>query len=114
MKNIPINFKYKFSDDYNPVYANGAYGGVNPRGELVMNFYFERNPIPYQETKQLNEDGEFIGGAEIEPEEHQTNVIRYISTGVVMNLDSAKSFHQWLGQHIEQLEKENGIESGDE
>lgn len=37
-----INFKYKFSDAYNPVYVNGAYGGVNPRGEIVINFYFER------------------------------------------------------------------------
>lgn len=114
MKNIPINFKYKFADDYNPFYANGAYGGVNPRGELVVNFYFERNPIPYQETNELNEDGEFVGEPKLDPEDHHTNVIRYVSTGVVMNLDSAKSLYQWLGQHIEQLEKENGKEGGDE
>ncbi|MEQ6376305.1 hypothetical protein RZN25_05630 [Bacillaceae bacterium S4-13-56] len=102
-----INFKYKFPEDYNPFYSNGAYGGINPRGEIVMNFYFERNPIPYEEKRFINEKGEFIGEPELEPENHKTNVIRYVSTGVVMNLDSAKSLYDWLGKHIDTLEKED-------
>ena len=36
-----FRFKYIFSHDNNPVYVNGAHGGVNPRGELVVNFYLQ-------------------------------------------------------------------------
>lgn len=96
-----LNFKYKFNADYNPHYVNGAYGGVNPAGELVVNFYFERTPVPYEEQVRI-EDGETI---KVNPENHEENLIRFVPTGVVMNLESAKSIHAWLGEHIENLEK---------
>ncbi|MFC0297755.1 hypothetical protein [Geobacillus jurassicus] len=41
-----VHFKYLFPDDYNPVYVNGAHGGISPQGEIVVNFYFERRPLP--------------------------------------------------------------------
>ncbi|MEQ6388036.1 hypothetical protein RZN22_01760 [Bacillaceae bacterium S4-13-58] len=53
----------------------------------------------------INEKGEFIGEPELEPENHK----RYVSTGVVMNLNSAKSLYDWLGKHIDTLEKEKKI-----
>lgn len=114
MVNVPVNFKYKFDDNYNPLYINGAYGGINPRGEIIANFYFERNPLPYEEKRHIDEAGEFVGEIETNPKEHETNVVRYVSAGVVMNLDSAKAIHQWLGQHIEQFEQENKTEKGEE
>ncbi|MEN1969857.1 hypothetical protein WMZ97_17485 [Lentibacillus sp. N15] len=103
-KSRSVNFKYKFSEDYNPLYVNGAYGGVSPRGEIIVNFYFERNPVPYEEKVQINETDEIV--TETKPEDHLANVIRYVPTGVVMNLESAKSLHEWLGEHIEILEQE--------
>jgi|SRR5699024_259148 len=100
-ENKDVHFKYKFPSDYNPDYVNGAYGGVSPNGEIVVNFYFERIPIPYEETVDL--DTEAI--KRTLPENHSENVIRYVPSGVVMNIDTAKSFHQWLGEHIKSLEK---------
>lgn len=41
-----IKIKYIFRDHYNPVYANGAYGGITPSGEIVASFYFEKHPLP--------------------------------------------------------------------
>lgn len=103
--NISLKFEYKFSDDYNPIYVNGAYGGVNPRGEIIANFYLERNPIPYTEVITLDDDGNFLNGEVVNPENHQLTAVRYVSTGIVMNLENAKAFHEWLGVHIKKLEE---------
>lgn len=112
MKGEEVNFKYKFAEDYNPIYSNGAYGGVSPRGEIVINFYLERNPIPHTETVEINSKGEFVGKPKLDPENHDKNVIRYVSTGIIMNLESAKALHQWLGEHIEYLEMDKKKEEG--
>ncbi len=58
MSNKPeIKFKYVFSYNYNPVYVNGAHGGISPRGELVVNFYLERPPLPNSIAHEINQNG---------------------------------------------------------
>jgi hypothetical protein len=107
-----IIFKYKFKDDYNPVYANGAFGGVTPLGEITINFYCERHPIPYSTTHQVNEDtslGEIINN---NPEDHQNQFIRYIESGVILNLESAKRIYEWFGANIKLLEEKNNAAPG--
>lgn len=99
-----IKFKYVFPDNYNPTYCNGAYGGVSTTGEIIANFYLERMPIPKYVTNLVNPDGTLGGVAEISPENYEQTVIRYISTGVVLNEESAKSFYEWLGLQIKELE----------
>lgn len=104
-----INFKYKFDKNYNPIYINGAYGGIGPRGEIIANFYFERHPLPNCEKYDINEDGNRLEHSSTEPEGHEDNIIRFVETGVIMNIDSAKRVYEWLGKHIENLEsKLNG------
>ncbi|KAA0548476.1 hypothetical protein FZW96_07850 [Bacillus sp. BGMRC 2118] len=109
MSEVSIKFIYKFDSEYNPVYTNGAYGGATPNGEIVINYYLERQPIPYTEVKTVNvNNGELLESSIVEPVEHNENVVRYVSTGVVMNLKTAKEIHEWLGMHISQLELEGG------
>ncbi|MFD0825874.1 hypothetical protein ACT8ZR_09365 [Neobacillus sp. M.A.Huq-85] len=104
MNNLNVNFKYKFAENYNPVYSNGVFGGPSPRGELVMNFFFERTPIPYNEVRKVNEFGQITDEIIATPKD-EIGIVRYVSNGVVMNLQQAKSFHEWLGQHIQQMER---------
>ncbi|WP_040226909.1 DUF3467 domain-containing protein [Bhargavaea cecembensis] len=106
---VKLNFKYKFEEKYNPVYVNGAFGGVNSQGEIVANFYFERMPIPYSEELNINEKGEVIGSEVVDPEV-PVAAIRYIETGIIMNLEHARQFHDWLGTHIQRLEHSKGGE----
>lgn len=106
-----LNFKYKFSDDFNPVYSNGVYGGIAPQGEIVVNFYFERPPLPYEETMKLDEDY-YASNHETVPEDHNLNIIRYVSSGVVLNLETAKLLYEWLGDKIDILENDEK-EGGD-
>ncbi len=95
MEKRMINFQYIFSDDYQPTYANGAYGGTTPRGEIVINFFTEGWAIPKKETAELTESGEMMNEQSIEPS--NTNVIRKISSGVIMTRETADQIYNWLG-----------------
>ncbi|HBA73198.1 MAG: hypothetical protein A2X82_07570 [Geobacteraceae bacterium GWC2_55_20] len=101
-----ISFKYIFKYDYNPVYVNGAHGGISPRGEIVANFYLERPPLPNEITHAINPDGSI--GAEViavDPENLNSSIVRYVSNGVVLNYQNAKVLHGWLGDKIAELER---------
>jgi len=50
-----ITYKYIFEKDYNPLYVNGAQGGINPLGEIVIDFYLERNAIPVSQTCEIKD-----------------------------------------------------------
>lgn len=110
-ENRHIKFRYIFPKDYNPVYCNGAYGGISTRGEIVANFFLERMPIPYSITTPVNEDGTLSGVASTAPEDMNETVIRYISTGIVLTENNAKSIYEWLGNHIQELERRKSIEN---
>jgi hypothetical protein len=100
-----ISFKYIFKYDYNPVYVNGAHGGVSPRGEIIANFYLERQPLPNEISHAVNADGSI--GADVvavDPENLNSLIIRYVSSGVVLNYQNAKALHSWLGDKVEELE----------
>jgi len=100
-----ITFNYHFSENYNPTYVNGAYGGVGPKGEIIVNFYLERQGIPKSHTHEINKDGSLTPEPESDPQDSLSNVIRFIETGIILNLDSAKRIHDWLGQKIHELER---------
>lgn len=100
-----VKFKYIFSDDYNPVYVNGAYGGVTARGEIVVNFYLERHALPYSVTHSLEQGGAVGEQVAREPEDSARTLVRFVTNGIVLSAEHAKSIHAWLGKHIEAAEK---------
>jgi len=107
VKEVPmsdVRFKYIFSKEYNPVYINGAYGGIGPRGELIVNFYLERSPVPNEEVRNILQNGVIGEQVKVEPLDLQETIIRYIDSGIVMNYETAKVIHEWLGSHIKQME----------
>ena len=102
-----ITFKYKYPEDYNPLYVNGAYGGINVQGEIVANFYFERIPMPKTITHELKSDGNLGEILSTGPEDLSKSVVRYVQSGIVINLEVAKQIHTWLGKQIELRESQN-------
>ena len=100
-----IKYKYKFNETYNPIYVNGAIGGLSPQGEIIVNFYLERNSLPKVQSFEVDE-GTGIGKlSETEPQDYEQSFIRYIENGVILNYKTAKEVHRWLGEHISSLEK---------
>ncbi len=102
--NKEITFKYIFTYDYNPEYVNGAHGGVSPRGELIMNFYLERAPLPNAVTHEINQNGTIGAEATVEPEDLKSSLVRYVSTGVVLSPQTARELHAWLGEKVRELD----------
>lgn len=101
-----VHFKYVFHDDYNPEYANGAHGGPTTQGEISIAFYVERNPLPIEESFAVSPDGQLSKplGREPQLQDGTATVIRYVTTGVIMNLEVAKRVHDFLGKSIATLE----------
>jgi len=101
-----VKFKYIFADDYNPIYANGVFGGVAPSGELVINFYLERHALPISQSHHVNNDGTLDSTVLMnEPDDLGSSMVRFVNNGVVLNLDAAKVVHSWMEQQIKLLEK---------
>jgi len=48
-----IKFVYKKPDELQPAYINGAIGGLSPKGELIMDFYFEHVDLPMEQRMPL-------------------------------------------------------------
>ena len=69
-----IIFKYIFEDDYNPKYVNGAYGGITPKGEIIVIFFLERHGLPKSETISISEDGKLGDEIEREPKDHRQSL----------------------------------------
>ncbi len=103
--NKEIKFKYIFEEGYNPKYVNGAYGGVSPMGEIIVNFYLERIPLPKEDIHELNTEGQIGSIKERNPKDFNNIMIRYIQSGIVLSLEQAKSIYAWLGNNIEEAEK---------
>lgn len=103
-----IRFKYVFPENYNPVYCNGAFGGISPHGEIVANFFLERLPIPNSMSNLVNSDGSLGGVIATDPENLEQTIIRHISTGIILSEESAKAIYAWLGTQIQELETRKG------
>jgi hypothetical protein len=105
MEEQKIKYKYKFSDVYNPVYVNGAHGGVSSQGEIILNFYLERQAIPRSQSYPIVEGrlgSEIL--SESEPTDFRNSFVRFIETGVVLNVKTAKDIRDFLDQQITLLE----------
>ncbi|OGU12578.1 MAG: hypothetical protein A2075_01635 [Geobacteraceae bacterium GWC2_58_44] len=103
-KKPEMTFKYIFTYDYNPVYVNGAHGGISPRGELVMNFYLERQPLPNAITHEITQAGTIGPETSVEPSDLGRSLVRQVINGVVLNYNTARELHYWLGEKVKEME----------
>lgn len=105
-KNKKIISKYIFKEDYNPKYVNGAFGGIGPQGEFMVNFYLERVALPNSQTFEIQE-GKRIREIEEErkPSDHEQSLVRVVENGIIMDYQHAKEIHRWLGEHLKTFEQ---------
>jgi len=105
IKKPELTFKYVFNYGYNPSYVNGAQGGFSPRGEMVINFYLERQPLPDSITHEITPEGAIGRETAVEPKDLSSSMVRFIDTGVVMSYENARVFHSWMGDKLRELEE---------
>ena len=104
-KKPEVTFKYIFNYGYNPTYVNGAQGGFSPRGEMVIHFYLERQPLPESISHEITPEGAIGREIAVEPEGLSNSMVRFIDTGVAMSYENARVFHAWLGDKLREMEE---------
>ncbi|MBT1073133.1 hypothetical protein [Pelotalea chapellei] len=104
-KKPELKFKYVFNYGYNPTYVNGAQGGFSPRGEMIVNFYLERQPLPESISHEITSEGAIGRETSMEPSDLANSMVRFIDTGVVMSYENAKVFHAWMGEKLREMEE---------
>jgi hypothetical protein len=101
-KGKTVLFKYIFPTDTRELHVDGAFGGLAPDGTIRMAVYSERQAIPNVEKRLVKPDntlGDQIG------EEKKYEFVRIVQASLVFNTETAKSFINWLGDRIKELEQ---------
>lgn len=102
-----VVFHYVEDGDSRTYYANGAFGGVSPKGEIVVNFFIDHTPIPTVEAFAVDSAG-MMGKQtrreeKYETEQGQLHVQRRVVARMVMNLADAQSIAQWLSGKVTEV-----------
>ena len=112
IKSGKVKVKYRFPNDYNPVYVNGAWGGLTSQREICINFYLERAPLPNEEVLELEAGGK-VKLVERLPRDEDVNatVLRYIGPGIVINLSTARLVLEFLQERVNEFEAAMGAQN---
>jgi hypothetical protein len=97
-----VAFDYVKSQFFRVIHADGIIGGPTPQGFLHFSFYSERPPLPRRMVHAVSPIGQL---GEVIPEKTVVRdaIMREMDVDVIMRLDVAEQFHQWLGQRIQEM-----------
>ena len=100
-----IRYEYEQYPETRMQLAHGVWGGINPQGEIEMNFYTESDKLPPYSERLLSQDGAF--GHEVSPQdETQKVVVRTIHSKLILNYHIARAVIEWLQEKVDMLETE--------
>jgi hypothetical protein len=104
--NLRIRFEYQQRPDSRLEYAHGVWGGINPQGEIELNFYIESDKLPPYSERILTPEGDM--GHETAPQEDPNFKVvnRYVHSRLLLNYHTARAVQDWLQEKIEALESE--------
>lgn len=112
---IPPNvlFHYIKSNQFRVIHADGAYGGISPRGYIHFALYNERTAIPRTTSLDLVSSKAGVGtyGNEVRVD-GRDGYVREIEIDVMMDIRAAKNLHEWLDEKIK--EWEGTVKGGEE
>ena len=102
---VKIRYEYKQDDKTSLQYAHGVWGGINPHGEIEMNFYSESDKIPEWSERVVMQDGA-LWHEMVPAESDSKTVVRHIHSKVLINYDTARAIYDWLDEKLSALEME--------
>lgn len=107
-KTPTITFRYKRLNNYRTYHVDGVFGGLNAKGNLLLELFNEINPLPKFVVQEMTKKGEI--GKEIKRDREEPGVIRQIECGLFMDMPTAVALRDWLDSKIKQY---NNIISGE-
>jgi hypothetical protein len=103
-KPLRIEVSYEKSPYFRAVPVNGAYGGANSHGEIRAGIYSESVIYPTHSLQEVIIKGETVKLKEVPVHAGNRKINRTLEVELVFQLNSAISFHAWLGKKIEHIE----------
>ncbi len=102
---LRIRYEYEIDPTKQLEFAHGVWGGINPQGEVELNFYTESDKLPPYSERIIAPDGSF--GHEMAPYDDDLKVVvRRIHTRLVLNYHTARAVLEWLEDKVDILEEE--------
>lgn len=96
-----VRFKYVKSNFFRVIHADGAWGGLSPRGDIHMSFYNERGALPDSSILTIGSDGQRTK-PDVAPSSNA--IIREIECDIVLDLTTAMGLRKWLDDKINDLQ----------
>jgi len=99
-----VTFHYTEDANYRTIPVSGAWGGITPKGHIIVNFYYDRPESPESVSHEVGPKGSL--GAELDKSYAHggdRHFERRLEVGVVMDDETASSLIVWLEKMIEQL-----------
>jgi len=94
VNNMPkIDIMFSKASDYKVIPATGAWGGLSPNGEVIVDFFIERRQDPSSIIITVDEQKRKV---EEQQEPTPTVFVRELQFGVVMRPDIAYSIGKFL------------------
>lgn len=104
-ENKRIRFDYIKGNYFRVIHVDGVHGGPTPNAAYIgMSLFNSRWPIPRQTTSALKEDGS-IGKELIKERLIRDSIVREIEAEIIMDINTARNMHKWLGEKIKRVEK---------
>lgn len=105
-KNIfPDSVRYAFSTEpgVRLRVAHGIWGGINPHGEIELNFYDETDAPPSFTEQTIEADGT-PGQERMLKSDGVRQVNRQIHTRILLNYNTARAVLNWLEDRVAELD----------
>ena len=105
-----LRFEWQYPEHFQHHPVSGIYGGLLPSGDLFIEFFLEHMAPPEYEIREISSETPM--GKPVEFAEQK--VVRILQCGIVTNLQTARSIHEWLGHQLKQIDqaKEAAIREG--
>lgn len=96
-----IDIKYMKSHFFRVVHADGAFGGIGPRGDVHMSVYSERYALPDAGRLHAGEIGSLERREEIQS---SGQIVRELECDIVFDYVTAVGLRNWLNDKIKELQ----------
>lgn len=100
-----VEFNFDEDSGYRIVAANGVWGGITNRGDLLLDFTVDHTTVPERLEQALGEDGKL--GRELRRFPPRT-VTRRRQIGVLLALDDAESIARFILDKLNLVRKQAG------
>ena len=97
--------KFRRDPDLPLPLAHGVFGGVNPMGEIELNFFAESEDLPDRVERLIsNADGAVLNEEIISGDPEARHVTRTIVSRIVVTYATAQAIRTWLDEQIKVME----------